>query len=471
MYTKRNIPTMNHDLKIILNEIDRLASGDYSPVDEGLFSNRICADKLNNLVNSLKENNNDYIMRLNSVLGDLADFTIIKNMIENMDAQSDSIDSMKTAGNNLGCSIEHIFQLIESVQHNTNEMLLSSQTSSENMNSSIRLVNNSTEQITEINSAIQNFQDKIDKISDIIDMVKRIAQQSNLLAINASIEAAHAGEAGKGFAVVADEVRNLSQNTTDSASDIVSYVSQLKEDINVLAKSMNDTCLDLNKGTDMVGSSLNDMQNIYTQLSELNDSVKDICTDVETQSSITRQFTGQVDTLSDSYTSLYRHCLDFSSHIYKDSRYIDRTRSHMIKGFSSVTLIDNLHIFSTDHYILLWRIYGNIIGLEKLVIKQVNRPDNCKLGKWLSNMNDDSIVSTPEFEQIKEAHYKYHDAATSSFTAMQNGDTELALSYFEKTRKAYEIMKRSIDSLVTYLRSHGNTKESITETLMEGIKN
>ena len=81
MYTKRNIPTMNHDLKIILNEIDRLASGDYSPVDEGLFSNRICADKLNNLVNSLKENNNDYIMRLNSVLGDLADFTIIKNMM------------------------------------------------------------------------------------------------------------------------------------------------------------------------------------------------------------------------------------------------------------------------------------------------------------------------------------------------------------------------------------------------------
>ena len=54
---------------------------------------------------------------------------------------------------------------------------------------------------------------------------------------------------------------------------------------------------------------------------------------------------------------------------------------------------------------------------------------------------------------------------------MQNGDTELALSYFEKTRKAYEIMKHSIDSLVTYLRSHGNTKESITEALMDGIKN
>ena len=248
MYTKRNIPTMNHDLKIILNEIDRLASVIIPPLMKVFFLTEYVQINLIILLIHLKKIITTILCVLIPYLVTLQILLLSKNMIENMDAQSESIDSMKTAGNNLGCSIEHIFQLIESVQHNTNEMLLSSQTSSENMNSSIRLVNNSTEQITEINSAIQNFQDKIDKISDIIDMVKRIAQQSNLLAINASIEAAHAGEAGKGFAVVADEVRNLSQNTTDSASDIVSYVSQLKEDINVLAKSMNDTCLDLNKG-------------------------------------------------------------------------------------------------------------------------------------------------------------------------------------------------------------------------------
>ena len=78
MFTKKNTPATTHDLQNLLNEIDRLAGGDYSPVDEKLFSNRICADKLNNLISSLKQSNNDYIMRLNSVLADLSDFDIIK---------------------------------------------------------------------------------------------------------------------------------------------------------------------------------------------------------------------------------------------------------------------------------------------------------------------------------------------------------------------------------------------------------
>lgn len=471
MFTKKNTPATTHDLQNLLNEIDRLAGGDYSPVDEKLFSNRICADKLNNLISSLKQSNNDYIMRLNSVLADLSDFDIIKHMIENMDTQTSSINSMKSSGNNLGISIEHIFQLIASVQQNTNDMLISSQTSSKNMYSSIDIVNNSTKQITEINSAIQHFQDKIDKISDIVDMVKNIAQQSNLLAINASIEAAHAGEAGKGFAVVADEVRNLSQNTTSSASDIVSYVSQLKNDINNLANSMNNTCSHLNKGTDMVSKSLNDIENIYNQLSQLNNSVTSICNDAENQSSITKDFTRQVDLMSDNYTSLYQHCIDFSSHIYKDSRYIDKTRSHMIKGFSCVTLLDKLHIFKTDHFILLWRVYGNIIGLEHLLLKQVNKPDNCKLGKWLSSVDDTIITNSQEFAQIKEAHLKYHDCATNSFKAMENGDSKLAIEYFEKTRECYEVMAHSIDGLILYLKRNGNTKESITLQLELGVKN
>lgn len=62
----------------------------------------------------------------------------------------------------------------------------------------------------------------------LLTIVKKVASQSNLLALNASIEAARAGEAGKGFAVVADQVRQLSSNTSESAEDIVRYVNELK---------------------------------------------------------------------------------------------------------------------------------------------------------------------------------------------------------------------------------------------------
>ena len=87
-------------------------------------------------------------------------------------------------------------------------------------------------------------------------MVKKVASQSNLLALNASIEAARAGEAGKGFAVVADQVRQLSGNTAESAEDIVKYVTELRTDIGELALSMNETTSKLAEGNEKVEQSL-----------------------------------------------------------------------------------------------------------------------------------------------------------------------------------------------------------------------
>ena len=81
-----------------------------------------------------------------------------------------------------------------------------------------------------------------------MDLVKKVANQSNLLALNASIEAARAGEAGKGFAVVADQVRLLSSNTSESAEDIVKYVTELKENIDELALAMDETTVSLAEG-------------------------------------------------------------------------------------------------------------------------------------------------------------------------------------------------------------------------------
>ena len=117
------------------------------------------------------------------------------------------------------------------IRDNTHDMLQVSQSSAANMNDSITVVNESSQKIADINNQVNAFHEKINKIGEIVDIVKKVASQSNLLALNASIEAARAGEAGKGFAVVADQVRQLSSNTSESAEDIVKYVNELKQDI------------------------------------------------------------------------------------------------------------------------------------------------------------------------------------------------------------------------------------------------
>ncbi|MDE5679152.1 MAG: chemotaxis protein, partial [Lachnospiraceae bacterium] len=86
---------------------------------------------------------------------------------------------------------------------------------------------------------ISNFKEKAIKINEILDMVKKIAQKSGLLALNASIEAARAGEAGKGFAVVANQIKDLSSNTTSSAEDVVKYVAELMEGISAISDAVN----------------------------------------------------------------------------------------------------------------------------------------------------------------------------------------------------------------------------------------
>jgi methyl-accepting chemotaxis protein len=137
-----------------------------------------------------------------------------------------------------------------------------------------------------------------DQIGAIVRVIEDIADQTNLLALNAAIEAARAGEQGRGFAVVADEVRKLAERTTKATKEIGDMIRQIQQDTKSAVASMDQGTTQVGQGVELANKTGEALSRIHSMINSTAGMIRQIASAAEEQSTATRQIAGDLEAMS-----------------------------------------------------------------------------------------------------------------------------------------------------------------------------
>lgn len=291
----------------MIGDIKKLITNTYAIADGVTTS----TNEIHSIIDNVTRNNAE----ISRAIDDIA-----VGATQQAQSSSDSVRAM----NNLSSHIDSASEGLQETIKITDEVLKSSHKSEDSLKSLVESFDQSVSATRIVNKSIDELATKSSSINEIIVTIRSISDQTNLLALNAAIEAARAGEQGRGFAVVADEIRKLAEQSSRSAEEIGSIISEIV----ALVESTNSTILGTNTAIDKVNDSVNDTKGIFN---EINTSIEEVSDYV---ARLGKQFS-DINNIKNSVLSEIQKISDVSEHTAAGSEQISA---------STVQLTDDLRL-------------------------------------------------------------------------------------------------------------------------------
>lgn len=303
-------------IKRISEAVQVVAQGDLSEKDVEVHTKdeiKILVDSFNEMKSSLRsmiENTSENASLLTSSAEELLASTdevnhLSQSIAKNMEVTAQSIEENAYASNESASAmsetasgIQRIAESTTSLQDkalSTKDVAQSGGQTVTDAQNQMQVIYQSSKQVTELMNKLTN---QINEISNISTIITGITEQTNLLALNAAIEAARAGEHGKGFAVVADEVRKLAEDSKESASQIVNLTKEIVDDAKTVQQAVGYSLANAQDGVTRIQEAGEAFETIHVAINDIADQVTDISAVTEEISAAAEEIAASVNQIS-----------------------------------------------------------------------------------------------------------------------------------------------------------------------------